>query len=371
MQDHQQEKSKELDDIMKIVHITATHLKQYGGIPNVLINLSNAQNSICGVESKVLSVKHEVTQLNSELFVQKTNLKDIKSYLFEYSPDCIIFHGLFFKEYIWIAKYLRNIGKKYYIEPHGSFNYKVKEKNRIKKEIAYNLVFSGFIRDAYGFVFLSENEQKNSMFSSKHDVIIPNGISKEKIFNGNKKIGKKVKIFYLGNIDFYYKGLDILLESLHKIDVKEQNFELNIYGPGTDQDIARLVMEISQFKYISVKFLGPQYNEDKEEILRNSNIMILTSRSEGFPMSVLEALAFGNPCIVTRGTNVMDLIENNQLGWGTEPENIGETIENAVSDYNNNFENYTKITRTFIQDTFLWEKIAVDSIKVLSENVES
>ncbi|MGH2110165.1 glycosyltransferase [Aerococcus urinaeequi] len=126
-----------------------------------------------------------------------------------------------------------------------------------------------------------------------------------------------------------------------------------MYGPGIDQDIARLVMEISQFKYISVKFLGPQYKEDKEEILRNSNIMILTSRSEGFPMSVLEALAFGNPCIVTRGTNVMDLIENNQLGWGTEPENIGETIENAVSDYNNNFENYAKITRTFIQDTFL------------------
>lgn len=56
--------------------------------------------------------------------------------------------------------------------------------------------------------------------------------------------------------------------------------------------------------------------------------------------------------------------------------NVAQSLyENAVSDNNNNnnnnFENYTKITRTFIQDTFLWEKIAVDSIKVLSENVES
>ena len=50
------------------------------------------------------------------------------------------------------------------------------------------------------------------------------------------------------------------------------------------------------------KTVGELYEEKKEEFLNGCRIMVLTSRYEGFPMTVLEALSHGNPCIVTPGT---------------------------------------------------------------------
>ena len=97
--------------------------------------------------------------------------------------------------------------------------------------------------------------------------------------------------------------------------------------------------------------------------------MILTSRIEGFPVTVLEALSNGNPCIVTKGTNVMEMIETNNLGWGTDYDNISETIIKAVTEYQNNMKNYSISTREFVFTNYLWEDIAIQSIDLLEKNL--
>ena len=67
----QQRKLKEKDDFMNILHITAVHLQKIGGIPNVLVNLTEEQNKIEGVSSIVLSVKHNVDEIDSHWFIFK------------------------------------------------------------------------------------------------------------------------------------------------------------------------------------------------------------------------------------------------------------------------------------------------------------
>lgn len=349
---------------MKILHITATHLKKYGGIPVVLENLVKNQNRINDVTSMVLSVKYNVDEIKSDYFVFKKGMDEIKRFINEYNPDTIIFHGIYFIEYVTISKIIDKMNIKYYIEPHGSFMKVAQKKGAFKKMLVNKLLLNNFFSNAYGYIFLNDNEKKESIFSTKNDLIIPNGIEikKEKI---EKKVNKKINIVFIGRIDINHKGIDRLMEALKKIDDIERMFKVSIYGVGGKKEIKTLNKYINKFNNLEVEFRGAIYDKEKVKVLIESNIMILTSRYEGFPMSIIEALYYGNPCIVTSGTNVREIIDNNNLGWGSDDNCIEEIILKAVKEYNEKSDYYITHTQKFIRENYKWEKIAEESIKFL------
>ena len=53
---------------MKLLHITATHLKPDGGVPVVLKELVTEQNKINNFESRVISVVASVEEMHSPYF---------------------------------------------------------------------------------------------------------------------------------------------------------------------------------------------------------------------------------------------------------------------------------------------------------------
>lgn len=53
----------------------------------------------------------------------------------------------------------------------------------------------------------------------------------------------------------------------------------------------------------------------KEECLLNSDVFVLTSRFEGHPMGLIEALAYGVPALVTPGSNMEKEIREADAGW--------------------------------------------------------
>lgn len=101
----------------------------------------------------------------------------------------------------------------------------------------------------------------------------------------------------------------------------------------------------------------------------SGKIMVLLSRYEGFPMTILEALTYGNPCLVTEGTNMLNEIVENRLGWGTttEPDQIAKDLQLAQQDFEQNRSSYQERCSTHVYSEYNWDKIARLSATIFKE----
>jgi glycosyltransferase involved in cell wall biosynthesis len=69
--------------------------------------------------------------------------------------------------------------------------------------------------------------------------------------------------------------------------------------PDFEQTVAQLAGEFG-----NIHFAGPQYGEEKWRSMAAADFMLLPSKSEGLPMSILEGWSLGLPAIMTDGCNL-------------------------------------------------------------------
>ncbi|GAA1875264.1 glycosyltransferase [Actinomadura bangladeshensis] len=113
----------------------------------------------------------------------------------------------------------------------------------------------------------------------------------------------------------YEKGMDLMLEAWGRISARRPEWRLHIYGSGPDEaDLRARAAAMAG----SVEFRGVV--ADVEEALVEASVFALPSRSEGFPMSVLEAMAYGLPTVAFDcAPGVRTLIEDGRGGILVEP----------------------------------------------------
>ena len=92
--------------------------------------------------------------------------------------------------------------------------------------------------------------------------------------------------------------------------------------------LATLVHELALEK--DVVFLGPTHGAKKDAALRNANAFILPSFSEGLPMAVLEAWAYGLPVAMTQACN---LPEGFNVGAAHEIAAAPETLDRDLAEF--------------------------------------
>jgi glycosyltransferase involved in cell wall biosynthesis len=64
-------------------------------------------------------------------------------------------------------------------------------------------------------------------------------------------------------------------------------------------------------------FLG--FREDVPDILRDLDVFVLSSVSEGFSIATVEAMASGKPVVVTRSGGPQEIVEDGSTGWLVPP----------------------------------------------------
>jgi glycosyltransferase involved in cell wall biosynthesis len=117
----------------------------------------------------------------------------------------------------------------------------------------------------------------------------------------------------------YEKGYDLLLDTWSKAAAKRPDWVLRIYGDGpererlTEQAVALGMAE-------SVQFLGS--TNQVAEAMRGGSILVSASRAEGFPMTLLEAMACGLPCVAADcAPGVRELVRPDSTGFLAPPGN--------------------------------------------------
>jgi glycosyltransferase involved in cell wall biosynthesis len=82
-----------------------------------------------------------------------------------------------------------------------------------------------------------------------------------------------------------------------------------------------------------VELLGAR--ADIPELLARSDVFVLSSRSEGFPVSILEAMAAGLPVVATDVGGVAEAVEDGETGFlvpAADSEALARALERLVSD---------------------------------------
>lgn len=115
------------------------------------------------------------------------------------------------------------------------------------------------------------------------------------------------------------KGFDLLIEACKNIN-NWNGWQLHIYGQGPDkQKLENMVKKNNLKEYIYFK--GITHNLG--EVYNNASFFVLSSRYEGFPMVLLEAISFGLPIVAFDcETGPNEIIKNNDCGILVENGNI-------------------------------------------------
>lgn len=352
---------------MKIIHIGNVGLRA-NGVGQVIENLSYEQKK-AGHHITILTARKKKEPLDS--FIEIHKLSEFKHVIDNIKPDIFIFHSLYIYEYIKFYTYLIQKKIPYLIQLHGALSKENYKKNFIKKWIANVLFFNKFIRRAKSIIYLNKNEYDQSIVKTINPsyLIIPNGCPEVKNEMTIDRCNHKVEILYLGRIDFHHKGLDKLIEAIRILNSENLSTKVHFsfYGFGDQIEIERLMTEFSNLDHIA-NYYGPIYGLSKNKVYQKSNIFILTSRYEGMPMGVLEALANRLPCIITEATNMGKIIKDYNCGWITnfEAKDIANTIKSAFEEYSNNSLQFKKNAELASQQ-YTWRSIAEESIKKYSK----
>lgn len=348
---------------MRIIHVCSIKYRA-NGICTVLERLVPCQRNL-GHDVEVFNFC--VGGIEDKLFHQ-ISINEFKAIVKAVRPDVVIFHGAFYWALIRLSDFLIRNGIPYFIELHGALSMQNMQKSHIKKKVFQILFLNRSIKKAKAIIYLNHSEYCNSAIKNLNSrcIIIPNGCDIPRIPLIQKEKGEsKIELLFLGRIDIQHKGLDVLIQAIKylKNQNKTKNLHFSFFGIGNKVDTEYLKQEIALIGEIAT-YHGAVYGSDKQRVLKNSDIFVHTSRYEGFPMAILEALSVGLPCIISPMTNVSDIILGSDCGWITtlDPVDIAETILRAKTEFLTKRNNCQQAI-----EALTWDNIAKDSIEKYSK----
>ncbi|WP_334058740.1 glycosyltransferase family 4 protein [Polaribacter sp. P097] len=186
---------------------------------------------------------------------------------------------------------------------------------------------------------------------------------------------KKNQILYLSNL-MYSKGILVFLSSLDSILETNQNTKVFIAGkPMADDFMSRDEIwykfsdkvALLEDKYPNrIIYLGIVHGKDKQKLLEESSIFVLPTfyKTEALPISIIEAMKFGNAIITTNHNYLADIVSSNN-GCLIEPNSV-EALKNSILDLLGSVSNLKKIQKHNITESSLKYDSVIFNKKILN-----
>lgn len=300
--------------IMFIIH----SLDKVGGAETVLTYLANYFSSATKhqVILTILTDKNIVFELDKNIKLEKCTtkstylnifhyIKDIKYIIVRNKPDIII-------SFITAVNILTTIAAKLtntpiIISERSSYDYGVNTK-----------LWSFLRRYTYPFantLVLPSNKEQDKYYYVKQIDIIPNPL--QSLNYKTNHIEKEKLILAVGTLHFV-KGFDMLIDAFNKANLLD--WKLVILGEGILRE--ELEKQITKLK-LTHSITMPGHTKDTESYYRRASIFVLSSRSEGYPNVLCEAMSHGCASIAFDcKTGPSEIIQDNINGLLVQANNV-------------------------------------------------
>ncbi|CAH2406458.1 glycosyltransferase [Mesorhizobium escarrei] len=290
--------------------------------------------------------------------------------LVDWKPDIVHSHGLWMHNSRSVLQWSHRTGRPYVISPHGMLDPWAVRNSRLKKYLVTKAYEAAHLREAAAFHALCEPEAAAiRAFGIKNPIhVVPNGVDLPKGGVGKAapwkgRIPEEAKVMlFLGRIH-PKKNLIAFISAWSRATSDRKgtaSWRLIIAGwdqGGHEQELKSLVKTLGIEK--TVVFTGPLFGDMKDSAFRNADAFVLPSKSEGVPVSVLEALSYGKPVLMTTACN-LDIIFYFGAGkrLSLSPVEMQRDLEDFLKIGRSEIEIYANRAVKVVENLFLWPKVA-------------
>jgi len=359
---------------MKILHIIPNLLK--GGAERLVSDIVHELSTREGIEVRLVlfqdeiaydidDIRHFVHIIPSSIQLSfwrknKYQIAALQNFLEDFQPDIIHSHlfeaeitsrSCFFQNAQWFShshdrmksfrkfKFKALLSKKqltdYYERKYLLSRYK---KNGGNHFIAISNDIESFLKSTLPHNIVKINKLENAIDSNRF---------KEPRLIEEKVLFQPIKLISIGRLDTN-KNHQFLLDCIFNLKNRGFQFHLSIVGEGDTRP--QLEQKINDLELHSEVTLA-SVKDNVEEYLWESDIYVHSAITEGFGLTLIEAMASGLPVITLDGGGNRDLMEEGKNGFLIEEANVNLFVEKILELKNNPalYQNMSQYAKTFAQ----------------------
>lgn len=138
---------------------------------------------------------------------------------------------------------------------------------------------------------------------------------------------KTLNIAFVGRLDCYHKGLDVLINVVAQDKWKSRDVFFNLYGDGQHVNQIKNLIEKNKLTNLTLH----KHTHDIEQIWLQNHLGIFPSRMEGQSLAMLEAFACGRSVVATNVGGAKEIIDSNTgfLAEGCDVVSLDSALEKA------------------------------------------
>ncbi len=343
-----------MNGVNKVVYQLATHQAQYGRAVQIWGITSTPEDNNFGERN-----------FPTRLFKAARNPfsidQSLRKALFENRDRIIVhLHGGWIPRYASLSRLLTRLKIPYVLTPHGAYNTQAMKRNFLIKRIYFYLAERFVLRNAARIHCLGASEVDGlvRIFNTQNISLLPYGftpgITAQKVSNRNTSM----IVGFVGRLDIYTKGLDLLLDALTGFNSAE--VQVWIIGDGPERPNLEAMIRDRKLNHI-VTCQGSKFGPEKDEWITKMDLFIHPSRNEGLPSAVLEAASLGVPCLVSEATNMGPYVEKFGAGLvvkNDDSDSLKSALDQCSSLHRQRLlREFGENARNMVEKAFNWQTI--------------
>lgn len=222
------------------------------------------------------------------------------------------------------------------------------------------------VKFADEIIVLSEGVQKYFLDTyGRKTAFIPNGVNRPtprspQLIKEKYGLGKDGYILFLGRI-VPEKGILYLIEAFKRVQTDKR---LVIAGGSSDTDVFMRELKEQAKDDDRIYFTGFVQGQELEELYSNAYVYTLPSDLEGMPLSLLEAMSYGNCCLTSDIAECAEVVEDKALLF--KKSDVGD-LRDKLQDACDHLEKVMELKKQaadFICDKYNWDEVVKETMKL-------